>query len=186
VRGSSTPTRGDGEASALWCWWRRVLGGCQSSASSSGNGQAAHPTSSAYDAAFWRRASVRCHELIAWFPRHAKEFERFNPIDPRPPGLHIFYTEMRQAPLFKPHAMRRLADELGRPDTGTAAWDGITGELARWDASVATWLRDARRRDLAAFSRDYPTFQAMGSNVAADLYALGLPSSNQCGRLFGN
>jgi hypothetical protein len=93
---------------------------------------------------------------------------------------------MRQAPVFKAHAMTRLASELGRPKTGAATWDGVRSALARWDRSVATWLSDARRSDLAAFSRDHPAFQATGAAVAAKLYELGLPASNQCGRLFGN
>ncbi len=149
-------------------------------------GQAQNSGSETLDKAFWRRAGAECDPFIQWTKRHPRrQLRSFDPANPTPSGLRRYAAVSQRIPLYRPDALTDVVRRLGRPRTGVSDWKEVAGAMRHLDAITKRVLSDAKSADIPSWKREFQAQIDAYHQISADLYGIGLPSSNACVKLFG-
>jgi hypothetical protein len=141
------------------------------------SGSASHATS-ALDAAFLARAEKACDPYATYNSTHYFTVSGFNRFAPNAAALPRVAAFLSRNPSYR--TLGSDLENLGQPNTGSAAWGAVLGDLGTSSKLMKKEIGSAHQGDVDAFVRYDARLMESTADLQVDLGQLGFVGASSC------
>jgi hypothetical protein len=152
--------------------------GCSASDAESSTDKASTASSTKLNPAFLARAEKVCRPYMKYNSTHFLEVSGFNRFAPTAGLLDRVAVFLSRNPSYR--TLTSDLGQLGRPDSGAAAWGAVMDDLATSQRLMRNEIRSAHQGDVAAYKTYDERLTDNTAGLHSDLVKLGLASGSAC------